>query len=58
MYNTRTYKVRIEDVLMVYDFLDVFLDELPHLPLEREMYFVINLVLKTHPIFLPPYRMT
>ena len=39
------------------DFLDVFPDDLPGLPLEREIHFPIDLVLGTSPIYLPPYRM-
>ena len=38
-------------------FLDVFPDDLPGLPLEREVDFPINLVPGTTPISLPPYRM-
>lgn len=53
----KTYKVRIKDILMVQNFPNVFLDKFLYLPLEREMKFAINLVLKTHLIFLPPYRM-
>ena len=39
------------------EFLDVFPDDLPSLPPERETDFPINLVPGTAPISLPPYRM-
>ena len=39
------------------DFLDVFPDDLPGLPPEREIDFLIDLVPGTAPISLPPYRM-
>ena len=39
------------------EFLDVFLEELPGLPLEREMEFSIDLLLGTTPISKAPYRM-
>ena len=39
------------------DFLDVFPDNLPGLPPEREIDFPIDLVPGTAPISLPPYRM-
>ena len=39
------------------DFLDVFPDDLPGLPPEREIDFPIDLVSGTAPISLPPYRM-
>ena len=39
------------------DFLDVFPDDLPGPPPEREVDFPIDLVPGTTPISLPPYRM-
>ncbi|XP_070019825.1 uncharacterized protein [Nicotiana sylvestris] len=36
---------------------DVFPDELPGLPPEREIEFSIDVLLDTQPIFIPPYRM-
>ncbi|XP_059289093.1 uncharacterized protein LOC132042591 [Lycium ferocissimum] len=36
---------------------DVFLDELPNLPLEREIEFTIDVLLDTKAISIPPYRM-
>ena len=45
------------DVRTVSEFLDVFLEELPGMPPDREIEFVIELVPGTAPIFKRPYRM-
>ena len=44
-------------VLVVLDFSNVFLDELPGLPPQREVEFTIDLYLRTKPIYIAPYRM-
>ena len=44
-------------VPVVSEFLDVFPDELPGLPPDREIEFEIELLPGTRPIFIPPYRM-
>ena len=49
--------MRLENVPVVRDFLDVFPDDLPGLPSEREIDFPIDLVPGIAPISLPPYRM-
>ena len=49
---------RLEDTPIVNEFIDVFSEELPGLPLEREIEFCIDLILGTQPISIPPYRMT
>jgi hypothetical protein len=41
----------------VCEFLDVFLDELPSLPLERDIEFIIELIPRTPPISRRPYGM-
>ena len=46
----------LEDVSIVREFPNVFQDDLPSLPLERETDFPIDLVPGTTPISLPPYR--
>jgi glycogen debranching enzyme len=43
---------------VVCEFEDVFLEELPRLPPDRDVEFVINLVPRTTPIAQSPYRMT
>jgi hypothetical protein len=45
------------DIRTVYKFLDVFLEELPGMPPDYEIEFVIELVPGTAPIFKRPYRM-
>jgi hypothetical protein len=45
------------DIRIVSEFLDVFLGELPGMPPDREIEFVIELVPSTAPIFKRPYRM-
>ncbi|XP_058216036.1 uncharacterized protein LOC131327058 [Rhododendron vialii] len=42
--------------LVVREFPDVFPEELPSLPPEREIEFTIDLLLGTAPISIPPYR--
>ena len=48
---------RLEDIPTVKEFLDVFLDDLSGLPPDRAIEFVIELVPRTEPISIPPYRM-
>ena len=45
------------DIPVVCEFPDVFLDELPGLPLDRDVEFKIELVPGTTPISRRPYRM-
>jgi hypothetical protein len=45
------------DVRTVSEFPDVFLEELPGMPLDREIEFVIELVPGTTPIFKRPHMM-
>jgi hypothetical protein len=45
------------DIRTVSEFLDVFPEELPSMPPNREIEFVIELVPDTTPIFKRPYRM-
>jgi hypothetical protein len=44
------------DIRTVSEFLDVFSEELPGMPPDREIEFVIELVPGTAPIFKRPYR--
>jgi hypothetical protein len=46
------------DIRTVSEFSDVFPEELPGMPPDREIEFVIKLVPDTAPIFKRPYRMT
>ena len=45
------------DILVVYEFLDVFPDELPGLPPDRDVEFKIELLPGTTPISRRPYRL-
>ena len=48
----------LEHLLVVREFVDVFLEELPGMPLEREMEFTIDLKSGTKPIARTPYQMS
>ncbi|XP_068338936.1 uncharacterized protein [Pyrus communis] len=48
---------RVEDVRVVRHFPDVFPEDLPGLPPDRDMEFTIELLPSTNPISLTPYRM-
>ncbi|KAH0765186.1 hypothetical protein KY285_001057 [Solanum tuberosum] len=47
----------LESVPIVNEFEEVFLDDLPGIPLEREIDFGIDLLLDMQHISIPPYRM-
>ena len=48
----------VEEIPIVDEFLDVFLEEIPRLPHVREIDFTIELLPGTVPISIAPYRMT
>jgi len=48
--------ISVDEVPVVREFLDVFPDELPGLPPNREIEFGIDLIPGTQPISIPPYR--
>ena len=50
-------QLKPENIDVVQEFLKVFLDDLPRLPLDREIKFVIDVMLGTTPISKAPYRM-
>ncbi|WMV36713.1 hypothetical protein MTR67_030098, partial [Solanum verrucosum] len=47
----------IESIPVVSEFREVFPNDLPSMPLDRNIDFCIDLELGTCPIFIPPYRM-
>jgi hypothetical protein len=47
-----------DNIRVVRDFPDVFPEELPGMPPDREVEFVIDLLLRTAPISKQPYRMS
>ena len=49
--------MRLEDIPVVREFPDVFPDDLPGLPPDREIDFQIELASGTEPISRAPYRM-
>jgi len=53
----REEEVRVEDIPIVCEFLDVFPEELPRLPPQREIDFEIELIPGAQPISKAPYRM-
>jgi hypothetical protein len=48
----------LEDIRVVCDYPDVFPEELPGMPPDRDVEFVINLLPGTAPISKHPYRMS
>ena len=55
--DTEASEVKLEDIPVVREFLDVFPKELPGLPPDREVEFSIDLLPGTGPISKAPYRM-
>ena len=49
--------ILVDEIPVVREFPDVFPDDIPGLPLEREVEFTIDLIPGTEPISIPPYRM-
>ncbi|KAI5328614.1 hypothetical protein L3X38_028011 [Prunus dulcis] len=56
--DTQVNGLRLEDIPVVQEFPDVFLEDLPRLPSHREIEFTIELFSRTNPISQAPYRMT
>ena len=48
---------RINRILVVEEYADVFLDEIPELPPSRDVDFTIDLILGAGPVSMAPYRM-
>ena len=55
--DTSILKVTLESVPIVREFSDVFLEDLPRLPPDRELEFGFDLLLGSCPIYIPSYRM-
>jgi hypothetical protein len=49
--------IKVKDILVVYEYPDVFPDDLPGMPPDRDIEFVIELQPGTAPISKRPYRM-
>jgi hypothetical protein len=48
-------KPSLEDFVILHDFRDVFVDEIPELPLRREIHFSIDILPGSTPISKSPY---
>ena len=55
--DTKVYMRAVVNMPVVCEFLDVFPEELPRLPPEREIEFCIDVVPSMDPISMLPYRM-
>ncbi|KAL5787001.1 hypothetical protein ACOSP7_003950 [Xanthoceras sorbifolium] len=55
--DSRKVNSEIQNIPTVCDFADVFPEELPGLPPQREVEFVIDVVPGTSPVSIAPYRM-
>jgi hypothetical protein len=53
-----TKAIPMEEIKVVHDFPDVFPEDLPGIPLDRDIEFIIDLVSGTAPISKRPYRMS
>ncbi|GKF38316.1 putative reverse transcriptase domain-containing protein, partial [Tanacetum coccineum] len=53
----KSEKKRLEDIPIVLDFPDVFSEDLPGLPLTRQVEFQIDLILGAAPVAWAPYRL-
>jgi hypothetical protein len=51
-------ELKLEDIYVAQEFSDVFLDDLPGMPPEREIEFKIELQPGTAPIAKAPYKMS
>ena len=54
---TLVEKSKLEDIPIIREFLDVFLEEFPGLPPDRAISFEIELLPGTSPVYKAPYRM-
>jgi hypothetical protein len=52
-----TTDIKLEDIPVVYEYPDVFPDDLPRMPLDRDIEFIIELQPGTAPISKRPYCM-
>ena len=57
MVDTRKEILKLDDILIVREFPDVFLEDLLGIPIDREIEFSIDLLPGTSPISKAPYRM-
>ncbi|XP_070007881.1 uncharacterized protein [Nicotiana sylvestris] len=58
VWDTTAKSLMIDSVPVVREFTDVFPSNLPSMPSDRDIDFCIDLAPGTHPISIPPYRMS
>jgi len=54
----KTPETSLKNIPIVQEFPDVFSEEIPSIPLPREVVFCIDVILGSTPISQAPYRMT
>ena len=54
---TEKERTLVDEIPVVREFPDVFPDDIASLPPDREVEFTIDLIPRTEPISIPPYRM-
>ena len=57
MVDTRKDVLKLDDIPVVREFPDVFPEDPPGIPIDREIEFSIEVLLGTSPISKAPYRM-
>ena len=57
MVDTRKEILKLDDILVVREFPDVFPEDLPGIPIDKEIEFFIDLLPGTSPISKAPYQM-
>ena len=57
IFDSKRGQVDVEKILVVREFLDVFPEELPSIPLEMEVDLSIKIILGTTPMSRASYRM-
>ena len=57
MLDSKRGQIKLENIRVVKEFLDVFLEDLPSLSPEREVDLSVEILLGTTPISRAPYRM-
>ena len=57
MVDTRKDVLKLDDIPVVREFLDVFPEDLPGIPIDREIEFSVEVLPGTSPISKAPYRM-